>query len=139
MKCWETTCEQAREKFMSLKKGTRAEVVSELEEVILSFSDNMTSALIEFLFNQPHKPNSALCSSWQDLHNSKSAFERCRFNLVCVIYFLPYQANSLFHPFQLCSMGLRNSGKCACKYWSKEEIRVFGIYKCNNGCSYEIF
>lgn len=48
---------------MSLKKGTRAEVVSELEEVILSFSDNMTSALIEFLFNQPHKPNSALCSS----------------------------------------------------------------------------
>ncbi|XP_010908076.2 ADP-ribosylation factor GTPase-activating protein AGD4 [Elaeis guineensis] len=41
--------DQAREKFMSLKKGTRAEVVSELEE---------------------------------DLHNSKSAFERCRFNLV---------------------------------------------------------
>lgn len=44
--------DQAREKFMSLKKGTRAEVVTELEE---------------------------------DLHNSKSAFERCRFNLVTAL------------------------------------------------------
>ncbi|KAK1296429.1 ADP-ribosylation factor GTPase-activating protein AGD4 [Acorus calamus] len=41
--------DQAREKFMSLKKGTRADVVTQLEE---------------------------------DLNNSKSAFERCRFNLV---------------------------------------------------------
>ncbi|XP_058097997.1 ADP-ribosylation factor GTPase-activating protein AGD4-like isoform X2 [Magnolia sinica] len=41
--------DQAREKFMSLKKGTRAEVAAELEE---------------------------------DLNNSKSAFERSRFNLV---------------------------------------------------------
>ncbi|XP_077247059.1 ADP-ribosylation factor GTPase-activating protein AGD2-like isoform X2 [Tasmannia lanceolata] len=41
--------DQAREKFMSLKKGTRADVAAELEE---------------------------------DLHNSKSAFDRCRFNLV---------------------------------------------------------
>ncbi|PIA64147.1 hypothetical protein AQUCO_00201439v1 [Aquilegia coerulea] len=41
--------DQAREKFMSLKKGARADIVAELEE---------------------------------DLQNSKSAFERCRFNLV---------------------------------------------------------
>ncbi|KAG0533962.1 hypothetical protein BDA96_04G237600 [Sorghum bicolor] len=41
--------DQAREKFVSVRKGTRAEVVTELEE---------------------------------DLHNAKSAFERCRFNLV---------------------------------------------------------
>ncbi|ONK71157.1 uncharacterized protein A4U43_C04F5380 [Asparagus officinalis] len=44
--------DQAREKFMSLKKGTRPDVVTELEE---------------------------------DLHNSKSAFERCRFNLVSAL------------------------------------------------------
>ncbi|KAJ0974334.1 hypothetical protein J5N97_016299 [Dioscorea zingiberensis] len=44
--------DQAREKFMSLKKGARADVVTELEE---------------------------------DLHNSKSAFERCRFNLVSAL------------------------------------------------------
>lgn len=44
--------DQAREKFMSLKKGTRAEVAAELEE---------------------------------DLNNSKSAFERCRFNLVTAL------------------------------------------------------
>ncbi|KAF2950714.1 hypothetical protein DAI22_01g207716 [Oryza sativa Japonica Group] len=41
--------DQAREKFVSVRKGTRAEVVTGLEE---------------------------------DLHNAKSAFERCRFNLV---------------------------------------------------------
>uniref|UniRef100_A0A8I6Y2W7 Uncharacterized protein n=1 Tax=Hordeum vulgare subsp. vulgare TaxID=112509 RepID=A0A8I6Y2W7_HORVV len=41
--------DQAREKFVSVRKGTRAEVVTGLEE---------------------------------DLHNGKSAFERCRFNLV---------------------------------------------------------
>ncbi|KAF0931761.1 hypothetical protein E2562_005746 [Oryza meyeriana var. granulata] len=41
--------DQAREKFVSVLKGTRAEVVTGLEE---------------------------------DLHNAKSAFERCRFNLV---------------------------------------------------------
>ncbi|KAF8692914.1 hypothetical protein HU200_039272 [Digitaria exilis] len=41
--------DQAREKFVSVRKGTRAEVVTELEE---------------------------------DLHNAKSTFERCRFNLV---------------------------------------------------------
>ncbi|XP_043695346.1 ADP-ribosylation factor GTPase-activating protein AGD4-like isoform X2 [Telopea speciosissima] len=41
--------DQAREKFMSLKKGTRDDIVAGLEE---------------------------------DLQNSKSAFERCRFNLV---------------------------------------------------------
>ncbi|XP_020524998.1 ADP-ribosylation factor GTPase-activating protein AGD4 isoform X1 [Amborella trichopoda] len=41
--------DQAREKFMSIKKGTRPEIVSELEE---------------------------------DLQNSRSSFERCRFNLV---------------------------------------------------------
>ncbi|CAL9086977.1 unnamed protein product [Musa textilis] len=41
--------DQAREKFMSLKKGTRVDIVAELEE---------------------------------NLQNSKSAFERCRFNLV---------------------------------------------------------
>ncbi|KAG6500054.1 hypothetical protein ZIOFF_039868 [Zingiber officinale] len=40
---------QAREKFMSLKKGARVDIVAELEE---------------------------------NLHNNKSAFERCRFNLV---------------------------------------------------------
>ncbi|KAK8966570.1 ADP-ribosylation factor GTPase-activating protein AGD2 [Platanthera guangdongensis] len=40
---------QAREKFMSLRKGTKKDVVAELEE---------------------------------DLHNSKSSFERCRLNLV---------------------------------------------------------
>ncbi|KAF6160758.1 hypothetical protein GIB67_035959 [Kingdonia uniflora] len=44
--------DQARERFMSLKKGTRADIVAELEE---------------------------------DLQNSKSAFERCRFNLVNVL------------------------------------------------------
>ncbi|KAJ3682307.1 hypothetical protein LUZ60_014880 [Juncus effusus] len=41
--------DQARERFVSVKKGTKLEVISELEE---------------------------------DLHNAKSAFERCRFNLV---------------------------------------------------------
>ncbi|KAK8951221.1 ADP-ribosylation factor GTPase-activating protein AGD4 [Platanthera zijinensis] len=41
--------DQAREKFMSLRKGTKKDVVAELEE---------------------------------DLHNSKSSFERCRLNLV---------------------------------------------------------
>ncbi|XP_006647559.1 ADP-ribosylation factor GTPase-activating protein AGD2-like isoform X1 [Oryza brachyantha] len=41
--------DQAREKFVSVRKGTRAEVVTGLEE---------------------------------DLHNAKSSFERCRFNLV---------------------------------------------------------
>ncbi|KAJ6839393.1 putative ADP-ribosylation factor GTPase-activating protein AGD2 [Iris pallida] len=41
--------DQARERFMSVKRGTRADVVTGLEE---------------------------------DLHNSKSAFEKCRFNLV---------------------------------------------------------
>ncbi|XP_042403238.1 ADP-ribosylation factor GTPase-activating protein AGD2-like isoform X1 [Zingiber officinale] len=41
--------DQAREKFMSLKKGARVDIVAELEE---------------------------------NLHNNKSAFERCRFNLV---------------------------------------------------------
>ncbi|XP_010277334.1 PREDICTED: ADP-ribosylation factor GTPase-activating protein AGD4-like isoform X3 [Nelumbo nucifera] len=41
--------DQAREKFTSLKKGTRLDIVAELEE---------------------------------DLQNSKSSFERCRFNLV---------------------------------------------------------
>ncbi|KAI3982921.1 hypothetical protein MKX01_010404 [Papaver californicum] len=45
--------DQARERFMSLKKGTRPEVVAELEE---------------------------------DLQNSKSAFERCRFNLVNALH-----------------------------------------------------
>ncbi|OVA19209.1 Arf GTPase activating protein [Macleaya cordata] len=45
--------DQAREKFMSLKKGARADVVAELEE---------------------------------DLQNSKSAFERCRFNLVNALH-----------------------------------------------------
>ncbi|WOL06003.1 ADP-ribosylation factor GTPase-activating protein AGD4 [Canna indica] len=44
--------DQAREKFMSLKKGTRGDIVAELEE---------------------------------NLHNSKSAFERSRFNLVNAI------------------------------------------------------
>ncbi|KAF9624071.1 hypothetical protein IFM89_007769 [Coptis chinensis] len=43
--------DQAREKFMSLKKGARADIVTELEEA---------------------------------LHNSKSSFEKCRFNLVWV-------------------------------------------------------
>lgn len=41
--------DQAREKYMSLKKGARSEIVTELEE---------------------------------DLQNSKSSFEKCRFNLV---------------------------------------------------------
>ncbi|KAJ4974898.1 hypothetical protein NE237_008072 [Protea cynaroides] len=44
--------DQAREKFMSLKKGTREDIVAELEE---------------------------------ELQNSKSAFERCRFNLVSAL------------------------------------------------------
>ncbi|XP_073002196.1 ADP-ribosylation factor GTPase-activating protein AGD4-like isoform X3 [Typha latifolia] len=44
--------DQAREKFMSVRKGTRPEVVAELEE---------------------------------DLHNSRSSFERCRFNLVSAL------------------------------------------------------
>ncbi|KAJ6813088.1 putative ADP-ribosylation factor GTPase-activating protein AGD2 [Iris pallida] len=44
--------DQAREKFMSVKRGTRLDVVTGLEE---------------------------------DLHNSKSAFERCRFNLVTAL------------------------------------------------------
>jgi Arf-GAP/coiled-coil/ANK repeat/PH domain-containing protein len=42
--------DQAREKFVSLKKNTRGDIVAELEE---------------------------------DLENSKSAFEKSRFNLVC--------------------------------------------------------
>ncbi|KAM7484801.1 hypothetical protein LguiA_000810 [Lonicera macranthoides] len=46
------TYDQARDRFASLKKSTRDEVVSELEE---------------------------------DLHNSKSAFERSRFNLVSAL------------------------------------------------------
>ncbi|CAN6481850.1 unnamed protein product [Victoria cruziana] len=44
--------DQALEKFMSLKKSTRPDVVEELEE---------------------------------DLHNSRSAFERCRFNLISTL------------------------------------------------------
>ncbi|XP_031494317.1 ADP-ribosylation factor GTPase-activating protein AGD2-like isoform X2 [Nymphaea colorata] len=44
--------DQAREKFMSLKKSTRPDIVEGLEE---------------------------------DLHNSRSAFERCRFNLISAL------------------------------------------------------
>ncbi|XP_042440783.1 ADP-ribosylation factor GTPase-activating protein AGD2-like isoform X1 [Zingiber officinale] len=44
--------DKAREKFVSIKKGTRADIIAELEE---------------------------------NLHNSKSASERCRFNLVSAL------------------------------------------------------
>ena len=34
---------------------------------------------------------------------------------------------------------LRSAGKCPHEYWSKEEVWVLGIYKCNYGRSSEIF
>jgi Arf-GAP/coiled-coil/ANK repeat/PH domain-containing protein len=68
---------QAREKFVSVRKGTRAEVVTGLEEVN---RDNLF-----FFFVSGHLFNfctTSLIPNLQDLHNAKSAFERCRFNLV---------------------------------------------------------
>lgn len=79
---------QAREKFVSVRKGTRAEVVTGLEEVN---RDNLFFfSVSDHLFNFY---TTSLIPNLQDLHNAKSAFERCRFNLVCMNIFLYSVAN----------------------------------------------
>ncbi|AQK53788.1 ADP-ribosylation factor GTPase-activating protein AGD2 [Zea mays] len=79
--------DQAREKFVSVRKGTRAEVVTELEEARCEL---VMSLFFRFCFILIYGVDEciysfhvvALILSLQDLHNAKSAFERCRFNLV---------------------------------------------------------
>jgi hypothetical protein len=97
---------QAREKFVSVRKGTRAEVVTELEEVRCELY-----GLDECIFSF-HA--AALILSLQDLHNAKSAFERCRFNLVCTSTFFHMQVYC--SAFPMIDFAVRNSGTCPCEH-----------------------
>lgn len=79
----------------------------------------------------------SLIPTLQDLQNAKSAFERCRFNLVCISTFFHLQV--FVQPCQWFSFAVRNSGTCPCEHWSKKEVWVLGINKCSDGCPFEIF
>ncbi|KAK7848303.1 adp-ribosylation factor gtpase-activating protein agd4 [Quercus suber] len=71
--------DQAREKFVSLKKNTREDIVAELEEekgLIDCFGSLLRMVDLNQYLYAEDKP------SQEDLQNSKSAFERSRFNLV---------------------------------------------------------
>jgi hypothetical protein len=110
---------QAREKFVSVRKGTRAEVVTELEEARCEL---VMSLFFRFCFILIYGVDEciysfhvvALILSLQDLHNAKSAFERCRFNLVCISTFFHMQ---VYCPALLMiDFAVRNSGTCPCEH-----------------------
>lgn len=93
---------QAREKFVSVRKGTRAEVVTGLEEVN---RDNLFFfSVSDHLFNFC---TTSLIPNLQDLHNAKSAFERCRFNLVCMNVLLYSVANFIDFAMPIILLGCK--------------------------------
>ncbi|KAF9668106.1 hypothetical protein SADUNF_Sadunf15G0093500 [Salix dunnii] len=62
--------DQARDKFLSLRKSTRMDVASAIEELIIG-NHQFKSNLVERPF--------------QELHNARSSFEQARFNLISAL------------------------------------------------------